>query len=113
MYFIIKDTLITAPVSERILDGVTRKKYYYCKRENKWERPIAVDELVEAAKTGLQENFFLNRNCSISQSITALLKRVGYFAKQKLNSPFLRKAYKIQNKRRRRYWWLDYQNIVV
>lgn len=55
VFFRIKDTLITAPVSDRILDGVTRKsvlKIAESQGLNVEVRAIAVDEIVEAAKGG-------------------------------------------------------------
>ena len=53
VFFRINDTLYTAPTSERILDGVTRKSLIeLAKREgiNVEVRSILVDELVAAAK---------------------------------------------------------------
>ena len=57
----INDTLITAPTSERILDGVTRKsiidiaKHHGIKVE---ERRISVDELKEASLNGTLKDMF-------------------------------------------------------
>ncbi|WP_053992161.1 branched-chain amino acid aminotransferase [Mangrovimonas sp. TPBH4] len=57
----IKDTLITAPTSDRILDGITRKSIIeIAKAEgiNVEVRPLSVHEVVEAAKNGdLMEMF--------------------------------------------------------
>lgn len=59
--FVINDTLITAPASETILNGVTRDSVLTLARD--WgmkveERPVRVAEVVEAAKAGtLQEAF--------------------------------------------------------
>jgi branched-chain amino acid aminotransferase len=61
VFFRINDTLITAPVSERILDGVTRKSLIeMAKREgiNVEVRPVLVSELVEAAKNGTLKEIF-------------------------------------------------------
>lgn len=61
VFFRINDTLYTAPTSERILDGITRKSLIdLAKRENiKVEvRPVLVSELVEAAKNGSLKEIF-------------------------------------------------------
>jgi len=61
VFFRIDDTLYTAPTSERILDGVTRKSLIdLAKRENiKVEvRPVLVSELVEGMKNGSLKEIF-------------------------------------------------------
>lgn len=61
VFFRINDTLFTAPVSERILDGVTRKTLIeLAKSENIAVeiRPVLVSELVEAAKNGSLKEIF-------------------------------------------------------
>lgn len=61
VFFRINDTLITAPVSDRILDGVTRKSVIDVAKKNgiKVEvRRIKVDELVAAAKDGSLKEIF-------------------------------------------------------
>ena len=61
VFFRINDTLYTAPTSERILDGVTRKSLIdLAKRDglNVEVRSVLVEELVNAAKDGrLKESF--------------------------------------------------------
>lgn len=55
VFFRVKDTLLTAPTNERILDGVTRKSIIQFAEDKgiKVEvRPIKVTEIVEAAKNG-------------------------------------------------------------
>ena len=61
VFFRINDTLYTAPTSERILDGVTRKSLIdLAKREGILVdvRPVLVDEIVEAAKNGSLKEIF-------------------------------------------------------
>jgi branched-chain amino acid aminotransferase len=61
VFFRINDTLLTAPTSERILDGITRKSLIeMAKREgiNVEVRPVLVSELVEAAKNGTLKEIF-------------------------------------------------------
>lgn len=55
IFFRIGDKLITAPISDRILDGVTRKSVISLAEEYNIEvevRPVAVKEIIEAAKNG-------------------------------------------------------------
>ena len=61
IFFRINDTLITAPVSDRILDGVTRKsiiKLAEHKGIKVEERPIKVDEIKEAHSQGVLQEIF-------------------------------------------------------
>ena len=61
VFFRINDTLLTAPTSERILDGVTRKSIIdLAKREGITVevRSVLVNELVEAAKNGTLKEIF-------------------------------------------------------
>ena len=55
VFFRVNDTLLTAPTSDRILDGVTRKsiiQFAEDKGINVDVRPIRVTEIVEAARKG-------------------------------------------------------------
>ncbi|RTY95177.1 branched-chain amino acid aminotransferase [Flavobacterium sp. GT3R68] len=61
VFFRINDTLYTAPASERILDGVTRKSLISLAERDgiKMEvRPVLVSEIVEAAKNGTLKEIF-------------------------------------------------------
>ena len=61
VFFRIGDTLCTAPTSERILDGVTRKSIIELARREGLqveERTILVEEIVEAAKNGTLKEIF-------------------------------------------------------
>jgi branched-chain amino acid aminotransferase len=61
VFFRINDTLITAPVSDRILDGVTRKSVIDVAKKNGITvevRRIKVGELVTAAKNGSLKEIF-------------------------------------------------------
>ncbi len=61
VFFRINNTLLTAPISERILDGVTRKTLIdLAKSEgiNVEVRPVLVSELVEASKNGTLQEIF-------------------------------------------------------
>lgn len=61
VFFRINDTLLTAPVSERILDGVTRKSLIAIAEKEGIDvqiRPVIVSELVEASKNGTLKEIF-------------------------------------------------------
>jgi branched-chain amino acid aminotransferase len=61
VFFRINDTLYTAPTSERILDGVTRKSLIAIAERDGIKlsvRPVLVAELVEAAKNGTLKEIF-------------------------------------------------------
>ena len=57
----IGDTLLTAPTSDRILDGITRKSVIEIAKDegiNVEVRKISVDELIEASKKGTLKEMF-------------------------------------------------------
>ncbi len=61
VFFRISDTLLTAPVSDRILDGVTRKSVITLAKDLGIaieERPVEVAEIVNAAKDGSLKEIF-------------------------------------------------------
>tara|TARA_B100000795_G_scaffold223221_1_gene178323 strand:- start:82 stop:1152 length:1071 start_codon:yes stop_codon:yes gene_type:complete len=61
VFFRINDTLITAPVSDRILDGVTRKSILEMAKHNGIAieiRKLSVDELIAAKKQGSLKEIF-------------------------------------------------------
>src|SRR5690606_6811965 len=69
--FIINDTLITPPLSDRILAGITRDSILQLLRDNNLlkveERPITVEEVVKAAKDGsLKEAFGMGTAAVVS-----------------------------------------------
>ena len=70
--FIINDTFITPPLSERILSGITRDSILTLLRDRSYlkveERPVTVTEIVEAARKGhLQEAFGMGTAAVVSQ----------------------------------------------
>ena len=61
VFFRINDTLITAPISDRILDGITRKSLIaLAKRDGITveERRITIQELIEASKNNALKEIF-------------------------------------------------------
>ncbi|OUR96076.1 branched chain amino acid aminotransferase [Flavobacteriales bacterium 33_180_T64] len=74
VFFRINDTLITAPISDRILDGITRKSLIQLAEDNtiKCEvRPIKVDEIVEASKNGTLKEIFGAGTAAVISPISA------------------------------------------
>jgi branched-chain amino acid aminotransferase len=74
VFFRIGDTLITAPISDRILDGVTRKSLIQLCEDNNIRcevRPIKVDEIVEASKNGTLKEIFGAGTAAVISPISA------------------------------------------
>lgn len=82
VFFRINDTLYTAPIGDRILDGITRKSIIaLAKKDNiaVEERPILVSEIVEASKNGtLKEIFGAGTAAVVSPVSTFSYKDVVY-----------------------------------
>ena len=82
VFFRINDTLYTAPTSDRILDGVTRKSLIQL-GENlgfKFEvRPVKVEEIVEAAKNGSLKEIFGAGTAAVVNQIEGFAYKDEYF----------------------------------
>ncbi len=90
VFFRINDTLYTAPTSERILDGVTRKSIIeLAKREGiKVEvRPVLVDELVAGAKDGSLKEIFGAGTAAVINPIVGFSYQDTYYELPKPESP--------------------------
>ena len=105
VFFRINDTLYTAPTSERILDGITRKSLIdLAKRENiKVEvRSVLVDELVNAAKDGSLKEIFGAGTAAVISPISGFAYKEEYFelpnVKDSIAMDLKDKLTKIQNK---------------
>jgi branched-chain amino acid aminotransferase len=82
VFFRINDTLYTAPTSERILDGVTRKSVIeLALREqiNIEVRPILVEELIAAAKNGSLKEIFGAGTAAVINPIVGFSHQENYF----------------------------------
>ncbi|TBX67549.1 branched-chain amino acid aminotransferase [Flavobacterium silvisoli] len=82
VFFRINDTIYTAPVSERILDGVTRKSLIeLAKREGikVEERSVLVDELVVAAKDGSLKEIFGAGTAAVVSPIVGFQYKETYY----------------------------------
>lgn len=91
VFFRINDTLITAPVSERILDGVTRKSLIQLGKSlglHIEERPILVSELVEAHKNGSLKEVFGAGTAAVVNPIVGFSYDDVYYELPKLEDTF-------------------------
>lgn len=87
VFFRINDTLYTAPTSERILDGVTRKSVIeLAQREhiNVEVRPVLVEELITAAKNGSLKEIFGAGTAAVINPIVGFSYQENYFELPKL-----------------------------
>ncbi len=77
IFFRINDTLLTAPTSERILDGITRKSIIALAEKEGYNievRDIEVTEIIEALKNGtLKEAFGAG-----TAAVVSVIKGIGY-----------------------------------
>ena len=90
VFFRINDTLYTAPTSERILDGITRKSLIdLAKRENinVEVRSVLVDELVSAAKDGSLKEIFGAGTAAVVNPIVGFGYKEEYYELPKLEKP--------------------------
>lgn len=91
VFFRINDTLCTAPVSERILDGVTRKSLIdLAKREGikVEERPVLVEELVQGAKDGSLKEIFGAGTAAVVSPIVGFQYKEHYYELPKTENSF-------------------------
>ncbi|WP_330443027.1 branched-chain amino acid aminotransferase [Flavobacterium sp. C4GT6] len=89
VFFRINDTLYTAPTSERILDGVTRKSLIeVAKREgiNVEVRPVLVSELIEAAENGTLQEIFGAGTAAVVNPIVGFSYKEKYYELPKLEN---------------------------
>jgi branched-chain amino acid aminotransferase len=87
VFFRINDTLYTAPTSERILDGVTRKSILeLAERENinVEVRPVLVAEIVEAAGNGTLKEIFGAGTAAVINPIVGFSYQDVYYELPKL-----------------------------
>jgi branched-chain amino acid aminotransferase len=91
VFFRINDTLYTAPTSERILDGVTRKSLIAIAERDGIDlsvRPVLVAELVEAAKNGSLKEIFGAGTAAVITVIKGFSYQDEYFELPKIDHSF-------------------------
>lgn len=90
VFFRIDNVLYTAPTSERILDGVTRKSILeLAEREHirAEVRPVLVSELVEAAEAGTLQEIFGAGTAAVVNPIVGFSYDGKYYELPKLENP--------------------------
>ncbi|MFC6095089.1 branched-chain amino acid aminotransferase [Flavobacterium qiangtangense] len=101
VFFRINDTLFTAPTSERILDGVTRKSIISLAEREGIDiqvRSVLVAELVEAAKNGSLKEIFGAGTAAVVNPIVGFSYQDEYFELPKIeNSVALKLKDKLTN----------------
>ena len=91
VFFRVNDTLLTAPISDRILDGVTRKSVIaLAKRDNikVEERPVLVSEIVEAAKNGSLKEIFGAGTAAVISPVSAFSYKETVYELEKQKHSF-------------------------
>jgi branched-chain amino acid aminotransferase len=91
VFFRINDTLITAPTSERILDGITRKSLIdIAKREgiSVEIRSVLVDELVAASQNGTLKEIFGAGTAAVVNPIVGFSFQENYYELPKIENSF-------------------------
>ena len=74
VFFRVNDTLLTAPISDRILDGVTRKSVIALAKNDNIsveERRVSVMEIVEAANNGSLKEIFGAGTAAVISPVSA------------------------------------------
>lgn len=82
VFFRINDTLYTAPTSERILDGVTRKSLIQLGEHLGYDfkvEPVKVDTIIEAAKNGSLKEIFGAGTAAVVNQIEGFLYKDEYY----------------------------------
>lgn len=101
VFFRFNDTICTAPVSERILDGVTRKSLIAIALRDGIkveERSVLVSELVEGAKNGSLKEIFGAGTAAVVSPIVGFQFQEHYYELPKLeNSMALQLKDKLNN----------------
>ncbi|ESU26583.1 branched-chain amino acid aminotransferase/4-amino-4-deoxychorismate lyase [Flavobacterium limnosediminis JC2902] len=91
VFFRINDTLYTAPTSERILDGVTRKSIIdIAERDgiNIEVRPVLVSEIVEAAEKGTLKEIFGAGTAAVISPISGFSYQDTYYELPKMENSY-------------------------
>jgi branched-chain amino acid aminotransferase len=90
VFFRINDKLITAPTSERILDGVTRKSLIELAKSKGFEvevRDVYVNEVINAAQNGTLQEIFGAGTAAVVNPIVGFSYQEKYYELPKLETP--------------------------
>jgi branched-chain amino acid aminotransferase len=89
VFFRINDTLLTAPISERILDGVTRKTLIDLAKSENIDveiRPVLASELVEASSNGTLKEIFGAGTAAVVSVISGFSYQDVYYELPKMEN---------------------------
>lgn len=98
LFFRINDTLLTAPISDSILDGVTRKSVIDIAKSEGLDmevRPIRVDEIIAASKNNSLKEIFGAGTAVVIQPITGFGYKDYEYDLRELNDPYANRLKKI------------------
>ena len=91
VFFRIGDTLLTAPTSDRILDGITRKSLLDLAKKSgiKVEvRPVLVEELIESSKNGTLKEIFGAGTAAVVSPISGFQYKDHYYELPKITESY-------------------------
>jgi branched-chain amino acid aminotransferase len=91
VFFRINDTLFTAPISERILDGITRKSLIDLAEKEGIDvevRPVVISELVDAAKNGTLKEIFGAGTAAVVNPIIGFSYQEVYYELPKIENSY-------------------------
>lgn len=94
VFFRVNDSLLTAAISDRILDGVTRKSVIaLAERHNieVQERPVMVDEIIKAARDGSLKEIFGSGTAAVISPVSAFSYKKEIFELEKQEDSFAQK----------------------
>ena len=94
IFFRINDTLITAPTTDTILDGVTRKSLIQIAKDNGIDveiKKLKVDELKNAAKNGSLKEIFGAGTAAVVSQINAFQHKGELFELDEQNNSYAEK----------------------
>ncbi len=94
VFFRVGDKILTAPTSERILDGITRKSLIQLMKDNGYDievREIEVEEIKEAARNGELKEIFTSGTAAVISPILGFEHEGEKFELPKLETTFASK----------------------
>ena len=94
IFFRINDTLITAPTTDTILDGVTRKSIIQIAKDNEINvevKKLKVEELKNAAKNGTLKEIFGAGTAAVVSQIKAFQHKGELFELEEQNDSYAEK----------------------
>ena len=91
IFFRVGDTLLTAPTSDRILDGITRKSVIQLAKDNNISievKPVSVKEIKDAAQNGTLKEIFGSGTAAVITPISAFEHDEDVFELPKLEHSY-------------------------